>query len=87
MYIHYTVDDMQCCSTTIFSMNVYFVTKSHSEDKEGTGQETDVELRRDVSPVNFLFNVVVFVLFQMLRLDTLSHHFYTALFQFLVFNP
>jgi hypothetical protein len=62
------------------------VTKSHSEDKEGTGQETDVELRRDVSPVNFLFNVVVFVLFQMLRLDTLSRHIYIALFQFRVFK-
>jgi len=77
---------MQCYSTTIFSINVYFVTKSHSEDKERTGQETDVELRRDVSPVNFLFNVVVFVLFQMLRPDTLSHHLYTALFQFRVFK-
>ena len=43
-------------------------------------EETDLELRRDVSPVNFLFNVVVIVLFPMLRIDTLSHNYYTTLF-------
>jgi len=43
---------------------------SHSDDKAGTGEETDVELRRDVSPVSFLLKVIVIILFQMLRLDT-----------------
>jgi hypothetical protein len=94
MYIYYTIDDINIRNKMSFNdsfshqctfSDKIWTNSSHPDDKEGTGEETDLELRRDVSPVSFLFNAVVFVLLQMLRFDIIIFVRHSFNFAYLIF--